>query len=83
MPTELVRGLPSSPSKSIRLLTEEDRPQPRLDRQNGDGMTTMVGRVIGDAMLHVCYVVLSHNTTKGAAGGSLQNAELLVKKGLI
>ncbi len=80
---ELVRGLPSSPSESIRLLTEEDRPQPRLGRQNGDGMATMVGRVIADAMLHVCYVVLSHNTIKGAAGGSLKNAELLVKKGLI
>ena len=83
VPNELVRGLPSSPSESIKVFSEQDRPQPRLDRQNGDGMTTMVGRVIADSMLHVRYVVLSHNTVKGAAGGSLQNAELLLKKGLI
>jgi aspartate-semialdehyde dehydrogenase len=83
VPNEIVRGLPSSPGDFIKLFSEQDRPQPRLDRQSGGGMTTMVGRVIADSMLHIRYVVLSHNTVKGAAGGSLQNAELLLKKGLI
>jgi len=82
-PDEIVSQLPSSPREFIRVFAEEDRPQPKLDRQTGDGMTTMVGRVLADSMLHVRYVVLSHNTIKGAAGGSLQNAELLLKKGLI
>ena len=65
------------------VFSEQDRPQPRLDRQNGGGMTTMVGRIIADSILDIRYVVLSHNTIKGAAGGSLQNAELFLKKGLI
>jgi len=83
VPNELVRGLPSSPSEFIKVFSEQDRPQPRLDRQNGGGMTTMVGRIIAASILDIRYVVLSHNTIKGAAGGSLQNAELFLKKGLI
>jgi len=82
-PNEIVSQLPSTPDKVIKLFAEKDRPQPKLDRQTGDGMTTMIGRVLADTMLHVRYVVLSHNTIKGAAGGSLQNAELFLKKGLI
>ena len=82
-PNEIVSELPSSPREFIRVFAGEDRPQPKLDRQTGAGMATMVGRVRADTMLHVRYVVLSHNTIKGAAGGSLQNAELLLKKGLI
>jgi aspartate-semialdehyde dehydrogenase len=46
-------------------------------------MTTVVGRVRADSLLHIRYVVLSHNTIKGAAGGSIQNAELLLSKGLV
>ena len=63
--------------------TENDRPQPRRDRNTGHGMTTVVGRVRPDPLFHLKFVVLSHNTMRGAAGGSLYNAELLVKLGLV
>ncbi len=76
-------SLPSSPHPVIRLMSEDDRPQPRLDRQAGLGMTTVVGRLRPDPILHARLVVLSHNTIRGAAGGSIYNAELLVKQGLI
>jgi aspartate-semialdehyde dehydrogenase len=82
-PSQAVRELPSSPPNALRVRLESDRPQPRRDRESGGGMTTVVGRVRGDSLLHVRYVVLSHNTIKGAAGGSLQNAELLLSQGLI
>jgi aspartate-semialdehyde dehydrogenase len=80
---EIVQELPSSPKHVIEVRRESDRPQPRRDRNAGNGMTTVVGRVRDDALFHVKYVVLSHNTVKGAAGGSLQNAELLVAEGLV
>lgn len=82
-PPEMVRELPSSPPQVLTVRRENDRPQPRLDRGTGAGMTTVVGRVRGDSLLHIRYVVLSHNTIKGAAGGSLQNAELLLMKDLV
>ena len=63
--------------------SEENRPQPRLDRMLGDGMTTVVGRVRTDPLFDSRLVVLSHNTIRGAAGGSILNAELLVKLGYI
>jgi aspartate-semialdehyde dehydrogenase len=46
-------------------------------------MTTVVGRVREDPLFHVKFVVLSHNTIRGAAGGSLLNAELLVAQGIV
>jgi aspartate-semialdehyde dehydrogenase len=76
------RDLPSAPQPPIVVRSEVDRPQPRLDRMTGDGMTTVVGRVRPDALFTVKMVVLSHNTIRGAAGGSIYNAELLVKMGL-
>jgi len=76
-------GLPSAPKPVILLRTEPDRPQPRLDRLSGAGMTTVVGRLRSDPLLHARMVVLSHNTIRGAAGGSIYNAELLFKQGLI
>lgn len=79
----IVRELPSSGKPAILVRRENDRPQPRRDRDAGHGMTTVVGRVREDEILHVKYVVLSHNTIKGAAGGSLQNAELCVAMGLV
>ena len=82
-PPEVVRSLPSSPERSIIVRREPDRPQPRLDRDSGQGMTTQVGRVRPDPIFHLRYIALSHNTLKGAAGGSLQNAELLVAQGII
>lgn len=73
--------LPSSPKPVISLRSEPDRPQPRLDRMTGRGMTTVVGRLRPDPLFHLKMVVLSHNTIRGAAGGSIYNAELLVKQG--
>jgi aspartate-semialdehyde dehydrogenase len=75
--------LPSAPRPVIVLKAEPDRPQPRLDRMQGRGMATIVGRVRPDPLFHIKLVVLSHNTIRGAAGGSIYNAELLYKQGLI
>ena len=83
VPPQVVRELPSSPPQALSVRRESDRPQPRRDRETGGGMTTVVGRVRADSLLHLRYVVLSHNTIKGAAGGSLQNAEMLLSKGLV
>ena len=77
------RDLPSAPRPAIIVRTENDRPQPRLDRMSGKGMTTVVGRVRPDPLFHLKFVVLSHNTIRGAAGGSIYNAELLVSEGLL
>jgi aspartate-semialdehyde dehydrogenase len=75
--------LPSSPRPVIEVRSEADRPQPRLDRLSGKGMTTVVGRVRRDPILDLKFVVLSHNTIRGAAGGSIYNAELLVNENLL
>jgi aspartate-semialdehyde dehydrogenase len=77
------RELPSSPRPVIEVRSEADRPQPRLDRLTGKGMTTVVGRVRSDPILDLKFVVLSHNTIRGAAGGSIYNAELLVNENLL
>jgi aspartate-semialdehyde dehydrogenase len=77
------RELPSSPRPVIEVRDEVDRPQPRLDRLNGKGMTTVVGRVRRDPILDLKFVVLSHNTIRGAAGASIYNAELLVNENLL
>ena len=79
----IVQSLPSAPHCVIEVRSEADRPQPRRDRNAGNGMTTVVGRVREDPLFHVKFVVLSHNTIRGAAGGSLLNAELMVAQGLI
>jgi aspartate-semialdehyde dehydrogenase len=77
------RELPSSPRPVIHVRDEADRPQPRLDRMAGNGMTTVVGRIRRDPLLDLKFVVLSHNTIRGAAGASIYNAELLVNEGLL
>ena len=77
------RDLPSSPRPVIEIREEADRPQPRLDRLAGKGMTTVVGRVRRDPILDLKFVVLSHNTIRGAAGASIYNAELLVNERLL
>ncbi len=77
---EISRELPSAPSPVIHVFEENDRPQPRLDRGIGNGMTTSVGRLRVDPILGLKYVVLSHNTIRGAAGGAVFNAELLVQQ---
>lgn len=80
---EISRDLPSAPRPVILLREEPDRPQPRLDRFTGKGMTTVVGRLRKDPIFDLKMVVLSHNTIRGAAGGSIYNAELLVKAGVL
>jgi aspartate-semialdehyde dehydrogenase len=75
-------GLPTAPEKPIVVRREIDRPQPRLDRLEGNGMSIVVGRVREDKTLNgVKYVVLGHNTIRGAAGTGVLIAELLVKRG--
>jgi aspartate-semialdehyde dehydrogenase len=78
-----VRGLPSAPELPIRYRDEADRPQPRRDVNDGRGMTVSVGRVREDPIFHLRLVAMGHNTIRGAAGGSVLNAELLVKTGVI
>jgi len=80
---EVSRDLPSAPDPVIIVRDEPDRPQPRLDRMTGKGMATVVGRVRPDPIFGLKFVVLSHNTIRGAAGGSIFNAELLYKLGYI
>lgn len=80
---EISRDLPSAPNPVIVVRDEADRPQPRLDRFTGKGMATVVGRVRKDPLFDLKMVVLSHNTIRGAAGGSIYNAELLVKQGYV
>ncbi len=77
------RELPSAPQPVIAVRSEADRPQPRLDKLTGKGMSTVVGRIRVDPLFHLKFVVLSHNTIRGAAGGSIYNAELLVNEGLL
>jgi aspartate-semialdehyde dehydrogenase len=80
---QVSRDLPSAPKPVILIKDEPDRPQPRLDIMTGKGMTTVVGRLRPDPIFDYKMVILSHNTIRGAAGGSIYNAELLVKQGLI
>lgn len=75
--------LPSAPEKAIVYRTEEDRPQPRLDRLEGKGMAITIGRLRVCPLFHYRFVALSHNTIRGAAGGGILNAELLYKQGYI
>ncbi len=71
--------LPSAPAKPIVVRREEDRPQTRLDVDEGQGMSVSVGRVRQDPALRgVKYIVLGHNLVRGGAGCSILNAELLV-----
>jgi len=75
--------LPSSPSQPIIVMEEDDRPQPRMDRDLEKGMASVVGRVRECSILDYKLLVLGHNTVRGAAGAALLNAELLKAKKLI
>lgn len=76
-------GLPSAPEQFIKYFDDEDRPQTRLDRDFGHGMGITVGRLRPDKHFDYKFIALSHNTIRGAAGGAILTAELLVKKGYI
>lgn len=74
-------GLPSAPDRALVVTTADGRPQPRRDANAGRGMTVTVGRVRSDPILDVRLVALAHNLIRGAAGGSVLNAELLAARG--
>jgi len=76
-------NLPSKPEKPIIVMKEKDRPQPRLDRDKGDGMSVCVGRIKESKTMHYSFNLLSHNTLRGAAMSSILNAELLAEKGFV
>ncbi|HJX22888.1 MAG TPA: aspartate-semialdehyde dehydrogenase [Candidatus Bathyarchaeia archaeon] len=77
-------SLPTAPRLPIVVRRERDRPQPRLDRMEGNGMAVVVGRVRDDNVMNgIKYMVLGHNTIRGAAGVGVLNAELLKAKNYI
>lgn len=76
-----VADLPSSPAQPIVVRREADRPQPIRDRDVGRGMSVVVGRVRPCPIFDCKFVLLGHNTIRGAAGGAIHNAELLVAQG--
>ncbi len=80
-PQEL--DLPSAPKRPIVVRTERNRPQPVLDRDTEKGMASVVGRVRPCPIMGIKYVLLGHNTIRGAAGASILNAELFKVKGLL
>ena len=69
--------LPTAPDQPIEWAPQPDRPQPRLDRNRGNGMAVTVGRLRPCGVLDWKFTVLSHNTIRGAAGAAILNAELL------
>lgn len=75
--------LPSAPKPFLRYLEEDDRPQPKLDVLSRRGMGITIGNLREDAILDYKFTCLSHNTLRGAAGGSILTAELLVHDGYI
>jgi len=76
-------ALPSAPRPAIHVLEADDAPQPRLHRDLGNGMASSVGRLRPCPLFDWKFVTLSHNTLRGAAGGSILLAELAVKRGLV
>jgi len=82
-PPAVCAQLPSTPADLLIYRDEPDRPQPRRDRDAGDGLAWTVGKVRECPVLDVRYLALTHNTLRGAASGALLNAELLVVQGYI
>ncbi len=74
-------GLPSAPAQFLQYFEEDNRPQAKLDRMAGGGMSVTVGRLREDSVFDYKFVGLSHNTLRGAAGGAVLLAELLAAKG--
>src|ERR1017187_704749 len=75
------QGLPTAPDQPVQWAPQDDRPQPRLDRNRGNGMAVTVGRLRPCGLLDWKFTVLSHNTIRGAAGATILNAELLASLG--
>ncbi|GMM55612.1 aspartate-semialdehyde dehydrogenase [Maudiozyma humilis] len=76
-------GCHSAPQQTIHVLEQQDRPQPRLDRNRDNGYGVSVGRIREDPVLDFKMVVLSHNTIIGAAGSGVLIAEILLARGMI
>jgi aspartate-semialdehyde dehydrogenase len=75
--------LPSAPGHPVVLRDEQDRPQPRLDINVERGMAALVGRVRPCQLMGWKFIVLGHNTIRGAAGAAILNAELLQAQGIL
>lgn len=75
--------LPSSPKEVIKLHEDDRYPQPRLHADQEGGMQLHMGRLRESEVFDVSFVAMAHNTIRGAAGGAILNAELLVKKGFL
>src|SRR5579871_1940735 len=75
------QGLPTAPEQPVEFAPQNDRPQPRLDRNRGNGMAVTVGRLRPCNVLDWKFTLLSHNTIRGAAGAAILNAELLYRLG--
>ncbi|MEM2875520.1 MAG: Asd/ArgC dimerization domain-containing protein, partial [Candidatus Bathyarchaeia archaeon] len=75
--------LPSAPENPIIVREEQDRPQPRCDRDEGRGMSIVIGRIRKDPVMTVKYMCLGHNTIRGAAGAGILSGELLVSKNYV
>jgi aspartate-semialdehyde dehydrogenase len=75
------QDLPFAPAQPVEWTPLVDRPQPRLDRNRGKGMTATVGRLRPCGVLDWKFTVLSHNTVRGAAGATILNAEMLMSLG--
>jgi len=75
--------LPSAPEKPIVVRKETNRPQPRYDRNAGNGMSIVVGRIRSDPVMTIKYLCLGHNTIRGAAGAGILSAELMAAKGYL
>jgi aspartate-semialdehyde dehydrogenase len=76
-------GLPTAPQPALVVRPEPNRPQPRLDRMAGGGMASIIGRLRPCEVLDYRFVCLAHNTIRGAAGGSVLNAELMYAQGML
>nr|MBR6778451.1 aspartate-semialdehyde dehydrogenase [Clostridia bacterium] len=73
--------LPSAPQQFLQYFEEDNRPQAKLDRMAGNGMSVTAGRLREDSVYDYKFIGLSHNTLRGAAGGAVLLAELLAAKG--
>jgi aspartate-semialdehyde dehydrogenase len=75
--------LPSAPNPALIYRNEPNRPQPRKDRDAGNGMAITIGRLRECPVQDYRFVALSHNTIRGAAGGAILGAELIMAKGYL
>lgn len=73
-------NLPTAPEVAIKLYDDPFYPQPRLQAYAGNGLQTSIGRLRKADVFDISFVTMAHNTVRGAAGGAILNAELLVKK---